>query len=74
LQAAVLQHKADLGVCFDGDADRCVLVDEKGKIVGCDHLTAMLAKHALDVHQTRAMLGLTSFVPALAAGMPGPAR
>lgn len=47
LQEAVVKEKADLGVCFDGDADRCVLVDEKGKIVGCDHLTALLAKHFL---------------------------
>jgi phosphomannomutase len=38
---------ADLGVCFDGDADRCVIVDEKGAIVGCDHLTAVLAPHFL---------------------------
>ncbi len=40
----VLKHEADFGVCFDGDADRCVIVDEKGTIVGCDHLTAVLAK------------------------------
>jgi phosphomannomutase len=43
LQARVLAEKADLGVCFDGDADRIVVVDEKGSIVGCDHLTAWLA-------------------------------
>lgn len=47
LQAAVVKEKAALGVCFDGDADRCVIVDEKGQIVGCDHLTALLAKHFL---------------------------
>jgi len=47
LQQAVVKEKADLGVCFDGDADRCVIVDEKGKAVGCDHLTALLAKHFL---------------------------
>lgn len=47
VQEAVLHHKADLGVCFDGDADRCVLIDEKGKAVGCDHLTALMAKHFL---------------------------
>ncbi|MGP1309432.1 MAG: phosphomannomutase/phosphoglucomutase, partial [Phycisphaerales bacterium] len=29
---------------FDGDADRCVVVDEKGGIVSCDHLAAWLAK------------------------------
>lgn len=46
-QEAVAQHGADLGVCFDGDADRCVVVDEKGNIIGCDHLTAALAGHFL---------------------------
>ncbi|MGP1346353.1 MAG: phosphomannomutase/phosphoglucomutase [Phycisphaerales bacterium] len=48
LQAKVLSEKADLGICFDGDADRCVVVDEKGAVVGCDHLTAWLAGWFLD--------------------------
>lgn len=47
VQQAVIDEKADLGVCFDGDADRCVIIDEKGTAVGCDHLTALLAKHFL---------------------------
>lgn len=47
LQGAVVAEKADLGLCFDGDADRCVVVDEMGQIVGCDHLTALVAKHML---------------------------
>jgi phosphomannomutase len=42
LQAKVIAEKADLGVCFDGDADRLMVVDEKGQVVGCDHLTALL--------------------------------
>ncbi|MEM9752408.1 MAG: phosphomannomutase/phosphoglucomutase [Planctomycetota bacterium] len=36
---------ADLGACFDGDADRCMLVDDQGNLCGCDHLTAWLAAH-----------------------------
>ncbi len=44
-QDGVIKHKADLGACFDGDADRCILTDEKGTIIGCDHLTAMLVDH-----------------------------
>lgn len=44
---AVVKQKADVGFCYDGDADRCVVVDEKGHIVGCDHLTALLARHFL---------------------------
>jgi phosphomannomutase len=47
LQERVVAEKADLGVCFDGDADRCVLVDERGRVVGCDVLTALLAQHFL---------------------------
>lgn len=47
-QDGVLLHGADLGVCFDGDADRCMLTDEKGAIIGCDHLTALLTEHFLD--------------------------
>jgi phosphomannomutase len=43
LQKRVVKDGADLGVCFDGDADRCVLVDETGAIIGCDHLTAWMA-------------------------------
>ncbi|TVQ31817.1 MAG: phosphomannomutase/phosphoglucomutase [Phycisphaeraceae bacterium] len=39
----VVKEGADLGVCFDGDADRCMIIDEKGEVVGCDHLTAWLA-------------------------------
>jgi phosphomannomutase len=47
LQHEVRAEKADLGICFDGDADRLVVVDDKGEIVGCDLLTALLAKHFL---------------------------
>ncbi|CAN5753409.1 phosphomannomutase/phosphoglucomutase [soil metagenome] len=44
---AVVAQKADVGFCYDGDADRCVAVDEKGHIIGCDHLTGVLCKHFL---------------------------
>ncbi len=44
----VVRQKADVGFCYDGDADRCVVVDENGVIVGCDHLTAVLCKHFLE--------------------------
>ena len=44
LQLRVVDEEADLGICFDGDADRCVVVDEKGTILGCDHVTALLAR------------------------------
>jgi phosphomannomutase len=47
VRAAVVKEQADFGVCFDGDADRCMFVDEKGAIIPCDYVTAVLAKHFL---------------------------
>jgi len=47
---AVRQENADMGICFDGDADRCMFVDERGQIVRCDHITALLARHFLQLH------------------------
>lgn len=46
-QEAVLKHGAHVGFCYDGDADRCMAVDEKGNIVGCDHLTVLMGKYFL---------------------------
>jgi len=46
-QEGVLEHKADIGICLDGDADRCMFVDEKGQIVRCDIMTAWLAEDFL---------------------------
>ncbi len=43
LQAKVRETKSHLGVAFDGDADRCVFVDENGQEIGCDIITAMIA-------------------------------
>ncbi|MHC4443571.1 MAG: phosphomannomutase/phosphoglucomutase [Planctomycetota bacterium] len=40
--------KADLGLCFDGDADRCVFVDKEGKTVRPDILGAVLARYFLE--------------------------
>ena len=48
LKAAIREHKPDLGVCFDGDADRCMFVDENAKLVGCDLITAILARDFLE--------------------------
>jgi phosphomannomutase len=47
LQKAVIKHKADIGLAFDGDADRCFLVDEKGGIVDPSSLTALIAQREL---------------------------
>jgi phosphomannomutase len=50
LQKAVIEHKADIGLAFDGDADRCFVVDEQGGIVSPSTLTALIAKRELDKH------------------------
>jgi phosphomannomutase len=47
LQKSVLKHKADIGLAFDGDADRCFLVDEKGEIVNPSTLTGLIAASEL---------------------------
>jgi len=47
LQAVVLREKADIGVAFDGDADRCGFIDEKGKRVPEDLVTALIAEFLL---------------------------
>jgi phosphomannomutase len=47
LQKAVLAEKADIGLAFDGDADRCFLVDENGETVDPSLLTALIASREL---------------------------
>jgi len=47
IEAAVVENGADLGIAWDGDADRCFFIDEKGGFVAGDFLTALLARHIL---------------------------
>jgi phosphomannomutase len=47
LQAAVRAHGADLGLAFDGDADRCFVVDENGDAVSPSAITALVAAREL---------------------------
>ncbi|WP_148614022.1 phosphomannomutase/phosphoglucomutase [Nocardioides rubriscoriae] len=47
LQAKVLEEGADIGLAFDGDADRCFLVDERGRAVSPSTLTALIAEREL---------------------------
>ena len=51
LQAAVIANKADIGLAFDGDADRCFIVDERGQIVSPSTLTGLIAKNELQRHK-----------------------
>jgi phosphomannomutase len=48
--ARVRETKADFGVCFDGDADRCMVIDELGEPIGCDLLLAVMLKEFLAQH------------------------
>lgn len=48
LQAYVTSIGADIGVAFDGDADRMLAVDEKGNLIDGDQIMAVCAKHMLD--------------------------
>jgi phosphomannomutase len=45
--AAVLAHNCDFGVAFDGDADRCMFVDNQGQSISSDLMTAFIAKEVL---------------------------
>jgi phosphomannomutase len=50
LQAKVLETGADLGLAFDGDADRCFVVDERGAVVDPSTLTSLIAVRELAKH------------------------
>lgn len=51
LQKAVVEHGADAGFAFDGDADRCLAVDQTGAVVDGDHILAILAIASRDAGQ-----------------------
>ena len=49
----VIKYRADLGIALDGDADRVVIVDEKGEVVDGDQLIGALAKYLFDRGELR---------------------
>ena len=73
LQAAVLEHGADVGFALDGDADRCLAVDATGAVIDGDQILAMLALSLRDqgkLHQDTVVATVMSnlgFVQALTA-------
>ncbi|MBD3873171.1 MAG: phosphomannomutase/phosphoglucomutase, partial [Acidobacteria bacterium] len=49
VERAVEEHDCDVGVAFDGDADRAILIDEKGRAISADIITGLLAPRFLRV-------------------------
>ena len=45
LSQAVLEHQADLGIAFDGDGDRVMLIDHKGQLINGDQIIMMIAQY-----------------------------
>jgi phosphomannomutase len=56
IRERVLAEKADLGIAWDGDADRCFFIDEDGEFVPGDFVTALLAEALLATHPGAAIL------------------
>ncbi len=53
LAAAVLQNRADIGIAFDGDGDRLMMVDSKGQIIDGDEILYIIAKARLAVGESQ---------------------
>ncbi len=62
LQQAVVSHHADIGLAFDGDGDRLMIVDNNGKVVMPDHLLYLLARIAITERPDSLTGGLASEV------------
>jgi phosphomannomutase len=50
VKSAVKKNECAFGVCFDGDADRLMMVDQKGATISCDLITAFMVPYFLDKH------------------------
>jgi phosphoglucosamine mutase len=53
VQAEVLKKRAQIGIALDGDADRVIVVDERGQVVDGDAVMAMCARRMLDADELR---------------------
>ena len=62
IAALVRERKLDCGVIFDGDADRCMFVDERGEFVQPDYLIPVVARATMDVRRETEDTGLGSSV------------
>ncbi len=55
-KAMVKSHKADFAACFDGDADRLMLIDEQGVTIPCDIMTALMVPYFLKKNPSSAVV------------------
>src|SRR5213076_388749 len=53
LKAKLRENPGDVAACFDGDADRCMFLDEKGRLIGSDLITALIAEDFLKQPQNK---------------------
>lgn len=53
---AVIEHSADLGLAYDGDADRCGFVDNNGEVIDADILMAIMCKNILKTSENKTVL------------------
>lgn len=65
LRDYVLQNRLDIGFAFDGDADRCLAVDDKGNIINGDHILYVCAKYMKE----RGTLGTSKVVTTIMSNM-----
>ena len=65
LAQLVLENGADIGIAFDGDADRVILMDETGQLIDGDHMLAILADH---FHAAQQLLGNAMVTTIMANG------
>ncbi len=63
---AVLRHEAQLGIALDGDADRVVVVDEKGQVVDGDALMAALSRYLIQIRALKRRTLVTTVMSNLA--------
>jgi phosphomannomutase len=56
VKSSVRKNQCDFGICFDGDADRLMVVDENGKSVSCDLITALMVPYFLENHPRSAVV------------------
>jgi phosphomannomutase len=56
IMGKVREHGGDLGIAWDGDADRCFFIDDAGEFVPGDLITALIARHMLEHHPGAAIV------------------